>query len=65
MSDEKSQTENQRAKSEGEAQTAWAMPFQEMMEQMMTCCGCRPEQMSALWTACCGKPPENKEDHLL
>ncbi len=66
MSDEKSQTNNQQTKSNDETQTAWAKSCQEMMEQMMAHCSCRPEEMSAMWTACCGKPREKQEkDHAL
>ncbi len=63
MSDEKSQANDQQAKTDGEAQPGWAKAFQEMMEQMMAHCGCRPEQMSAMWTTCCGQPVEKKADH--
>jgi hypothetical protein len=62
MSDEKSQADTQQANTDGQAQTAWAMPFQEMMEKMMARCGCRPEQMGATWAECCGMSPEKKSD---
>ncbi len=63
MSDAKSQTNDQPAKSNGETQTAWAKSCQEMMEQMMAHGGCRPEQMSMMWTACCGMSLEKKNSH--
>ncbi len=62
MSDKKTQTDDQRAKATGKTQTSGTMPFLEMMEKMMAGCGCRPEQMGAMWAACCGMPAEQKEE---
>ncbi len=62
MSDKKTQTEDQHTKTTGKTHAAGTMPFAEMMEKMMTGCGCRPEQMSAMWAACCGMPVEEKEE---
>ena len=62
MPDKKTQADDPKAKATGKTQTAGAMPFSEMMEKMMAGCGCRPEQMSAMWAACCGIPAEQKED---
>ena len=62
MSDKKTQADDQQAKATGKAQTMGTMSFPEMMEKMMAGCGCRPEQMSAMWAACCGMPAEQKED---
>ncbi len=65
MSDKKTQTDDQKAKATGKTQTAGTMPFSEMMERMekmMAGCGCRPEQMSGMWAACCGMPADQKEE---
>ncbi len=62
MSEEKTQANSQQAKTASEEQSPWTMPFPEMMAKMMARCGCRPEQMSMMWTTCCGKPAEKKED---
>ncbi len=65
MSDKKTQTDDRQAKATGKTQTAGTMPFSEMMEmmeKMMAGCGCRPDQMSAMWAACCGMPAEQKEE---
>ncbi len=65
MSDKKTQTDDRRAKAAGKTQTAGTMPFSEMSEmmaKMMAGCGCRPEQMGAMWAACCGMPAEQKEE---
>jgi len=66
MPDQKTQTDDQKAKATGKTQTDGTMPFSEMMEEMekmMAGCGCRPEQMSAMWAACCGMPAKQKEEH--
>lgn len=62
MSAEKTQADPQQAKTASEEPSAWTMPFPEMMAKMMARCGCRLEQMSARWAACCGKQPEKKEN---
>ncbi len=62
MSDKKTQTDDQKAKATGKTHAAGAMPFSEMMEKMVAGCGCRPDQMSAMWAACCGMPAEQKEE---
>ena len=62
MSDKKTQTDDRQAKASGKTQTAGTMPFSEMMKKMMAGCGCRPEQMSAMWAACCSMPAEQKEE---
>jgi hypothetical protein len=56
MSDEKTQS-TESPKPDEQASAAWTMPFQEMFEEMMRRCGCRPEQMGAM---CCGQPPEKQ-----
>ena len=62
MSDEKTNADAQKSKAAGESHKAEAMPFQKMMAEMMVHCGCRPEQMGAMWAACCGAPSEKKEN---
>ncbi len=62
MPDKKTQTDDQQAKATGKTHAAGTMSFSEMMEKMMAGCGCRPEQMSAMWAACCGMPAEEKEE---
>jgi heterodisulfide reductase subunit B len=60
MSDEKTQSAQPPQPNE-QAPAAGPMLFQEMFEEMMRRCGCRPEQMGALWTTCCGQPLEKQE----
>ncbi len=62
MSDEKTQADDRQAKSTSKAHTSETMPVSEMMEKMMAGCGCRLEQMGAMWAACCGMPAEQKEE---
>jgi hypothetical protein len=62
MSDKKTQADPQQAKAASEEQSAWTMPFSEMMEKMMAHCGCRPEPIKAMWPTCCCMPAEQKED---
>jgi hypothetical protein len=59
MSDEKTKS-TASSKPDEHAQPVWPMPFQEMFEEMMRRCGCRPEQMGAMGTMCCGQPPEKQ-----
>ena len=61
MSDEKTQSAKPSQPDE-QAQAAGPMAFQEMFEEMMRRCGCRPEQMSVMWPTYCGRPAEKKED---
>ncbi len=62
MSNDKSQTDARQAKTDDEAPTGGAMPFQEMMEKMMAQCGSCWEQMGINWADCCSMSPEKKED---
>ncbi len=61
MSDDKTPPAAEPTKPGQQAQATWEMPCQEMMVEMMTRCGCHPEQWSEMWAACCGAPPEKQE----
>ena len=62
MSDEKTQSAKPPQPDE-QAQAAGSMPFQDMFEEMLRRCGCRPEEMGAMWMTCCGTLPEKQENH--
>lgn len=60
MSDEKPKS-TESPKPDEQTQATGPMPFQEIFEEMMRRCGCRPDQLGALWTTCCGQPLEKQE----
>jgi hypothetical protein len=60
MSDEKPKS-TESPKPDEQAPAAGPMPFQEMFEEMMRRCGCRPDQLGAMWTTCCNQPLEKPE----
>ncbi len=61
MSEEKTSTDPQQAKTASEEQPGSTMPFPEMMAKMMARCGCHPEQMGK-WAICCETSHEKKQD---